>query len=235
MYNFFLDVFYKDLFGSALPKKPKPHQIQFLLMVMFFGWQYIREKIMRKFQLCKDIEFLCILHVLDEVIPLAYLQYPAIFRSGNIDDYIATMSRFAILFIIWERRHYNKCTLSSLSDLLYHRTNFPQYFTIKRSWYNIITEKKVELWHSVLRYFTQKSDNGKEISKKAWLAATLSTNNTFNNEFVRPYSRGYSGKDFMVMAGKAAESLLKIMVDIGKNLGTSKMVSTIFSLFSPPF
>ena len=36
LYNFFLDVFYKDLFGSALPKKLKPHQIQFLLMVMFF-------------------------------------------------------------------------------------------------------------------------------------------------------------------------------------------------------
>ena len=46
--------------------------------------------------------------------------------------------------------------------------------------------------------------------------------------------RGYSGKDFIVMAGKAAELLLKIMVNIGKNLGTSKMVSTIFSLFSPP-
>ena len=225
MYNFFLDVFYKDLFGSALPKKPKPHQIQFLLMVIFFGWQLIRKKILRKFKFCKDIEFLYILHLVDEVIPLAYLHYPAIFRSGNINDYIATMSRFAILFIIWERRHYNKCTLSSLSDLLYHRTYFSQYFATKASWYNIITEKKVELWHSVLRYFTQRSDNGEEISKKARLAATLSNNNAFNNEFVRPYGRGYSGKDFTVMAGKAAESLLKIMVDIGKNLGNSKIVS----------
>ena len=173
MYNFFLDVFYKDLFGSALPKKPKPHQIQFLLMVLFFGWQLIKKKIMRTFQFCK-------IFVLDEVIPLAYLHYPAIFRSGNINDYITIMSRFAILFIIWECRHYNKCTLSSVSDLLYHQQNFPQYFTIKRSWYNIITEKKVELWHSVLRYFTQKSDNGEEISKKS-----LACSNIINQQCIQ--------------------------------------------------
>ena len=147
------------------------------------------------------------------------------FRSGNINDYIAMMSRFAILFIIWERRHYNKCTLSSLSDLFHHRTSFSQHFTTKTSWYNIITEKKVELWHSVLRYFTQKCDDADTISRKARLATMSSNNNTFNNEFVRPYGRGYSEKDFMLMAGKAADLLLKIMVDIGRNIGNSKIVS----------
>ena len=102
-YNFFLDVFYKDLFGSALPKKPKPHQIQFLLMVLFFWLATYKKEDYEDVPVLQDIEFLFILHVLDEVIPLAYLHYPAIFRSGNINDYITIMSRFAILFIIWER------------------------------------------------------------------------------------------------------------------------------------
>ena len=69
-----------------LPKKLKPFRVQFLLMSALFGWPMIRDKIIRKFDLCKDIEYTCILHILDEVVPLAFFHYAAIFEGGNFTN-----------------------------------------------------------------------------------------------------------------------------------------------------
>ena len=33
----------------------------------------IRDKILQKFKLCKDIEYVCLLHILEEVLPLVFL------------------------------------------------------------------------------------------------------------------------------------------------------------------
>ena len=47
----------------------------------------IREKVLTKFGMCKDLEFVCILHILDEVIPLVFFHYAVMFRSGTLDMY----------------------------------------------------------------------------------------------------------------------------------------------------
>ena len=44
-------------------------------------------KVLKIFQLCKDIEYSCLLFLLDEVIPLSFFHNPVTFRSGNLDDY----------------------------------------------------------------------------------------------------------------------------------------------------
>ena len=74
--------------------------MHFIHMAMFGGWMLIREKVIKKLKLCRDVEFSCVLLLLDEVSPLTYLHYPAVFRSGNLQQYISTMVRFAVLSII---------------------------------------------------------------------------------------------------------------------------------------
>ena len=104
IYHFVLSQVYRETFGSELPHKPKPFRINLLLNAIFLGWLQLRTKVqtkvLQKFQLCKDIEFACILHLLDEVIPLSFFHYPVIFRSGNLSSYVPVMLRFALLFII---------------------------------------------------------------------------------------------------------------------------------------
>ena len=76
IYHFVLSQVYRETFGSELPHKPKPFQINLLLNAIFLGWLQLRTKVLQKFQLCKDIEFACPLHLLDEVIPLSFFHYP---------------------------------------------------------------------------------------------------------------------------------------------------------------
>lgn len=117
IYHFLLSRVYREIFGSELPHKPKPFRINLLLNAIFLGWLQLRTKVLQKFQLCKDIEFACILHLLDEVVPLSFFHYPVIFQSGNLSSYVPVMLRFALLFIIWRRHHYDRSTLSMLSDI----------------------------------------------------------------------------------------------------------------------
>ena len=111
----------------------------------------------KKFQLCKDVEFVMMLHLLDEILPLFY-HYTVIFRSGKLDNYLTVMQRFAILFICWQRRHYDKSTLSMLCDIRHQKESFPEYYTTKRDWLTVFTETKVELWHSKLRIPTDAAE-----------------------------------------------------------------------------
>lgn len=224
IYHFILATVYKNIFGSDLPNKPKPFRINLLITAVFLGWLKIRSKVLKKFQLCKDIEYACLLHVLDETIPLCFLHYPVVFRSGNLDMYIVTMLRLAILFIIWRRRHYDRSTLSMLSDFLHHKLFFPAYYNLKRLWMMLITEKKVEIWNGVLRSNIQTYDKAPEIRSKATTIAASKSERAFQDNFVRPYTRGYSEKDLSLVTGKAAEVLLTLVKMVGKNLGKSKQV-----------
>ena len=49
----------------------------------------------------------------------------------------------------------------------------------------------------------------------------------FEDSLTRPYNRGASDKDLTLVAGKAAECLLAIFLQIAKNIGKSKEVRLI--------
>lgn len=84
----------------------------------------IRRKILAKFKLCKDIEYVFLLHLLEEAIPAVFYQYQTHYRSGNLNEYQKVIERIALLFICWKRRYYNKSTLSMLHDLEYYKRHF---------------------------------------------------------------------------------------------------------------
>lgn len=206
IYHFVLSHVYWETFGSELPHKPKPFRINLLLNAIFLGWLQLRTKVLQKFQLSKDIEFACILHLLDEVIPLSFFHYPVIFRSGNLSSYVAVMFRFALLFIIWRRHHYDRSTLSMLSDIIFTIKNS---ISIQENWMSLITEKKVEIWHSVLRAVIQAHNCADEIRKKAITLAMSKSSQAFMAQFVKPYCRGMSEISLEVVVGKRWRVCLK--------------------------
>ena len=70
LFQFFFSELYQHLFGKELAVNPKPFQVSLLTTGTFLGWLLIREMVLKKFQLCKDVEFVMMLHLLDEILPL---------------------------------------------------------------------------------------------------------------------------------------------------------------------
>lgn len=219
---------YTAVFGSTLPQKPKPFRANLILTGTLCGWFLIRRKVLDKFQFCKDIEYLYLLNLLEEVLPMAFYHYELVFRSGDLDNYIEMMLRLAILFIIWERHHYDRATLSMLSDLEHQKRNFPQYYNFKKQWFTILTEKKVEIWHSLLRYHIMAHYTAAEIRNTAITLASSKTATAFFSAFARPYKRGNSEKNMKKVSGKIAEVLLDLFKKVARNAGKSKKVSKIY-------
>lgn len=82
----------KHVFGSyyKLAKKPKPFRWSLHVTVLHGGWLLVRDDILQKFKGCKCPEYLMMVHLLEEVNPLVFLHYPAIFRSGNLQVQVFT-------------------------------------------------------------------------------------------------------------------------------------------------
>ena len=89
---------------------------------------------------------------------------------------------------------------------------------------SLITDKKVEIWYSVLRAAIQAHNCADEIRKKAITLAMSKSSQAFMAQFVKPYSRGMSEKSLEAVVGKTAESLLENIKRIGRNIGKSSLV-----------
>ena len=141
---------YSAVFGGKIHEKPKPEKEAICLALTFCGWLQVRYPIIEAFGQCKDVEYVCLHHLFDEPILLAYLHYPVILKGGNFSFLTRSIMNLAIMFITMERHHYNKAKLSWISDAEYQRYNIPQYYQAKGNLCSLITEKKIEIFHSKL-------------------------------------------------------------------------------------
>lgn len=149
----FFEKLYKALFGETkkLPKRPKSEKISLLISSSFGGWTIVRHMILQHFgNCCKDPQYLSLVHLLDEVIPLVFYYYVVVFRGGNFDQWLETKFRIAIQFIIFKRKNYDKATLCHLSDVLHHMER-PDFLNLMTNSLNLLSEKKIEVFHSKLR------------------------------------------------------------------------------------
>ena len=156
---------------------------------------------------------------LEHVVPLVFYKYN-VFRSGDLKLYEKVMAQIAIIFIYWRRRHYNKSTLSFLSDGAYQCKHLLEYWSKKASILKLITEKKVEVWHSVLRRNTEKfsiENTAKSIALSGFL-------NDFIQSFVPQYQRGHAEPNLWLSAGKTAEFLLDLFWNVSKSCQNSLQV-----------
>lgn len=87
-YHFLFNELHQHLYSKPLPEKPKPALCFLLLSSLLLGWLMIRERIIHKFSFCKDHEYVLMLFLLDEILPLGFFQYSTVFRSGNFENYL---------------------------------------------------------------------------------------------------------------------------------------------------
>lgn len=227
LHRFFFAELHKHLFNSGLPEKPKPDRVAVLVAAAFLGWLMLRSRVLTLFKLCKDIEYTCLLYLFEEVLPLLFFHYPVIFRSSKLDDYLSIMRRFAVLFTCWRRRHYDKSTLSLLSDTVHQKKNNDKYFTMKQQLLAAITEKKVEIWHSLLRDSIERHYTTQQIRQNAQLLSLNKIQHEFRKNFVPSYQRGTGERDQTLLAGRSAEFIMQKLQIIAKNLPSPKQVSQV--------
>ena len=218
LFHFFFNELYGHLIRKELPIKPKPFQVSIVTTAAFLGWLLIREMVQKKFKLCKDVEYVMMLHLLDEFLPLIFYHYNVVFRGGDFNYYITIMQRFLILFICWERRHYDKSTLSMLCDTQHQKDFFPEHYRTKESWLQVFTEKKVEIWHSKLGSNISTSDPAEVITQKAKVVSCATEERSFHHHFFPDYQRGCSEKDHTLLAGEAAQFLIQKFQVISTNV-----------------
>ena len=100
---------YSFLFGAKakLAKKPKPWRLSLLLEVMYGGWTLLRDTIMAVFLNCKDIEFLTLINLIDNYIPLVLSIYSVVFKCSDYGLYCKSLFRCWVMMMVFRRRHYD--------------------------------------------------------------------------------------------------------------------------------
>ena len=81
LHRFFFAELHKHLFNSAMPERPA---------AAFLGWLMLRSKVLTLFKLCKDLEYVSLLYLMEEVILMLFFHYLVIFRSSNLDNCLQT-------------------------------------------------------------------------------------------------------------------------------------------------
>ena len=116
---------YSYLFGkkATLAKKPKPWRMSLLLEVLYGGWTLIRDTILPAFSACKDIEYLTLLNLVDNYIPLVLSLYSIIFKCNDYENYYLSLLRCWVMMMVYQRRHYDKALLIALSLFDHWKTN----------------------------------------------------------------------------------------------------------------
>ena len=100
IYHFFFEMLYHNLFGEKkiLTQKPKPRLINLILNLTFYGWKNIRGLIHNRFGNTKDIEYLMMVDLLDNSLPLTLDIYTKLFRCGFFEGYLESIVKIWVLF-----------------------------------------------------------------------------------------------------------------------------------------
>ena len=90
----------------------------------------------------------------------------------------------------------------------------PSYWSKKLENLSLITEKKVEIFHSILRENTSEHDVAKSLTQIAKVIASCGFLSTFKECFVPLYHRGVCDSNLWLVTGKTAEFLLGLFQKI---------------------
>lgn len=201
---------YCFLFGkkAKLAMKPKPWRISLLLEVIYGGWTLIRDMILAVFCQCKDIEFLTLVNLLDNYIPLVLSIYSIVFKGNNLEQYCHSLLRCWVMFMIFQRRHYDKALLIALTTIKHWKDQDHPMFQTMMQRLVAFDEYPVENFHSLLRARTKETDQAEQISFKAKeIDAYKHELHNFKSSFVPPRRFHFSTKKIDQLKVKAAQFL----------------------------
>ena len=100
----------------------------------------------------------------------------------------------------------------------------PGYWSKKLEYFSLITKKKVEIFHFILRGNSTKHDEGSSLHQIVKVIASRGFLATFQECFVPFYFKGVSDNSLWLVTGKTAEFLQGLFQRIASNSGKAKKV-----------
>ena len=152
---------------SILASLPKAWRINLILETVYGAWTLTRTTTKLVFTNSKTLQYVALLNLLDNYLPLVLSIYTITFKRNDFLQYRSAMIRVWVMFVCLERRHYNKSPLVWLSCNTHWETNFPQLYNLWKKWPTIFDEYPVENTHSILQAQTHQSDTAEQLTKKA--------------------------------------------------------------------
>ena len=128
------------------------------------------------------------------------------------------------MFIIQQRHHYNRAMISTISDCLHYEIAIPQWQAIFTSYLNIFSEKKVEVFHSLLRSQCPSWSKAEQISEFAHVINARKFKADFALNFLSSSTRKENRQNVAHLAGKTAEYLTKTFATLYRNIGQSSEI-----------
>ncbi|KAJ7381879.1 hypothetical protein OS493_038543 [Desmophyllum pertusum] len=130
--------------------------------------------------------------------------------------------RLALMFLIQRRRHYDKATLCQRSDYVHHKSlAIPSLNQIEEQWLNELTEKKVEVFHSLLRRSIPPTVTAAQVQEAAKCLNVNRFIEGFCTWFLPENPRGRGVGNLQELSNRAAEFLLDLFISVKQNLGNS--------------
>lgn len=80
----------------------------------------VRDVVLDLFGLSKDLQYLMLVNLFDEIICFNMYYYIVFFCGGNFDSWMQFMLRVFMIFINFRCRNYDKVILIQLSDFLFY-------------------------------------------------------------------------------------------------------------------
>jgi hypothetical protein len=212
---------YYNLFGEnkILAQKPKPTIINLILNLTFYGWKNIRNLVINRFKNIKDIEYLMMIDLLDNSLPLTLDIYAKLFRCGFFEGYLESIIKIWILFQRLQRHNYNKAPLIFLSDVFYWTLNEHPILDILKNNLPIFNDYFVENFHSSLRHQTVESNLDKQIIQTAKFIDIERNNEDFKNTFSNTKYSDISKVKLISLEKKVSLFLLSLFDKIYYNIG----------------
>src|SRR5256885_2663601 len=233
IYHFFFEMLYHNLFGEnkILAQKPKPRLINLILNLTFYGWKNIRDLIINRFENTKDTEYLMMIDLLDNSLPLTLDIYTKLFKCGFFEGYLECIVKIWVLFQRLQRHNYNKAPLIFLSDVFYWTLNDHPILNILNNHLPIFNDYFVENCYSSLRYQTAESNTDKQIIQKAKIIDIERNNEGFKDTFINTRNTNISKVKLISLEKKVSLFLLSLFDKIYHNIGRTKNINNrIFEL-----
>ena len=220
---------YSFMFGhkAKLAKTPQPWRVSLLLEILYGGWTLVRESILSIFYHSKDIEFLTLVNLVDNYIPLVLSIYSIVFKCNDYDLYCESLLRCWVMLIVFHRRHYDKALLVILSTFIYwEKNNHPMYNALRQALV-AFDEYPVENFHSVLHGRTNATDDANQISLKAKEIDACKHELHFKSMAVPPKKFNFSRKTIATLKVKAAEFLTEKFGVLHNNPGQAVLLPRV--------
>ena len=220
IYHQFFNLLYKKIFKKTknLSLTPPPWLVNYLLYLSRSGWMIIRDTVINKFGIQKNLEYHTFLDLLDNIVLATLDIYAILFREGHFEEYLETIFRLWTIMKRFGRKNYDKIMIAFISDVLYWQS-------IEHPMYNILSENLqefneyfVENFHSLIRRHTVgKNYNPEGLRRDAMFIDSQRHNNDFMGPFINTKKYPYTKKNIDVMVKQTALFLVEFFQKIWSN------------------